>query len=419
MNDKILIIAHHFPPCAEVSGALRTLSVARYISAYGLQPIVLTANQLAYPDCDTSTYEMIPEDCRVERAFALDARRHLGIRGHYPAVLALPDRWATWWFDGVRKGARLIAREKPSVIWSTYPIATAHMIASTLHRISGVPWIADFRDPVIGPQVSVIGSSLRTRALIEAMAVRQADACVFVTQGARELYAKRYAETPHGEFAVIPNGFDEDAFAGLSVPAAKRPGAPLVIVHSGVLYPEGRNPEAFFTALAHLMDSGRIARGQLKVVLRASGNEDAYRARVRDLGLGPIVRLAPPVSRKEALQEQLSADALLLFQGSAFNPQIPAKVYEYLKAQKPILALTDAGGETARFIAQTGVGKVVPLDDSEAIERCLPEFLSDVVSGRLSGLAEEQLRGYSRRGGVVQLYHLIQRVVTRNPEGLK
>ena len=82
----------------------------------------------------------------VERAFAVDAARHLAVRGRYPAIVARPDRWAAWWLGAVPRSLAMIRKYRPAAIWSTYPIATAHTIGQTLHRLSGLPWIADFRD---------------------------------------------------------------------------------------------------------------------------------------------------------------------------------------------------------------------------------------------------------------------------------
>jgi hypothetical protein len=84
----------------------------------------------------------------VERAFALDASRQLAVRGRYPAFMARPDRWVSWWLGAVPKGLAMIRKYRPQAIWSTYPIATAHKIACTLQRLTGLPWIADFRDPM-------------------------------------------------------------------------------------------------------------------------------------------------------------------------------------------------------------------------------------------------------------------------------
>src|SRR6185437_16439740 len=143
-----LMVAYHFPPLAGSSGIQRTLRFVQQLPEFGWEPVVLTTTIRAYERTSTDLDTEVPGDIVVERAFALDARRQLSIAGRYPAWLARPDRWMTWRFAGVHAGMRLIRRLRPEAIWSTYPIATAHMIGASLARRSGLPWIADFRDPM-------------------------------------------------------------------------------------------------------------------------------------------------------------------------------------------------------------------------------------------------------------------------------
>lgn len=415
LANKVLIIAYHFPPSAEVSGALRTLAMTRYLRDMGVEPIVLVPDVRAYPSVDQATLRMIPEGCEVVRTFAFDARRHFGFRGRYPLWLAQPDRWSSWWLWGVPKGMQLIEQHKPRAIWSTYPISTAHLIAASLHRRTGIPWIADFRDPVRPPVGQERLLTARVRARVDRHIVATASACVFVTQGARELYEQRYGQHSHGPFEVIPNGFDEEAFDSLDARAVadRRSERPLVFVHSGVLYPKGRNPEPFFKALATLFGQGALARDALRVVLRASGSESHYQKLVSRYGLERVVSLAPAVSREQALVEQSEADALLLFQGSEFNSQVPAKVYEYFRVGRPIFALVDEAGDTARLVHDEHVGETADINDPELIARRLVEFIGGLKVKRYQPLAGDALSKYSRKEGACQLLRLIDRVAPR------
>ncbi|HSQ81014.1 MAG TPA: glycosyltransferase, partial [Casimicrobiaceae bacterium] len=145
---RVLMIAYHFPPLAGSSGIQRTLRFVQHLPAFGWEPAVLTADPRAYERTSEDLDAEVPDGVQVERAFALDTARQLSIAGRYPGFLARPDRWMTWQYAAVRSGMKLIRRWRPDVIWSTYPIATAHVIGSVLHRRSGLPWIADFRDPM-------------------------------------------------------------------------------------------------------------------------------------------------------------------------------------------------------------------------------------------------------------------------------
>src|SRR5712664_704149 len=124
--SRVLMVAYHYPPCFGSSGIQRTLKFSRYLPDGGWDPIILTAHPRAYPDTNSAQLSEIPSGLPVHRAFALDAARHLVFGRHYSRWLALPDRWGSWWPGGVVAGLRLVRRYRPAVLWSTYPIATAH-----------------------------------------------------------------------------------------------------------------------------------------------------------------------------------------------------------------------------------------------------------------------------------------------------
>src|SRR5262245_53003073 len=130
------MVAYHYPPYVGGSGVLRTLKHSRYLANYGWEPIVLTAHPRAYERKGEEQVGEVPATVPVTRAFALDAGRHLAVRGVTLRILKQPDRWATWWLGAVLAGWRLIRRHRPRAIWSTYPIATAHLIGLTLHRLT-------------------------------------------------------------------------------------------------------------------------------------------------------------------------------------------------------------------------------------------------------------------------------------------
>ncbi|MBC7705319.1 MAG: glycosyltransferase, partial [Rhodoferax sp.] len=147
-DRKVLLIAYHFPPLAGSSGIQRTLRFVQHLPAFGWQPLVLSAQPRAYLRTSGDLGADVPAGTVVRRAFALDTARHLALHGRYIGAMARPDRWVSWKFDAVRQGLRMIREFRPDVIWSTYPIATAHLIGAELHRRSGIPWVADFRDPM-------------------------------------------------------------------------------------------------------------------------------------------------------------------------------------------------------------------------------------------------------------------------------
>jgi glycosyltransferase involved in cell wall biosynthesis len=380
VTQRVLMVAFHYPPCVGSSGVHRTLKFSRYLLDHAWQPVVLTANPRAYAQRAEHQLAEIPAAVAVARAFALDSRRHLAIRGSSLRLTALPDAWSSWWLGAIPAGLRLIRRYRPAALWSTYPIATAHLIGLTLHRLTRIPWVADFRDSMTEEFSPSDPATRRAFLWIERHTVRAAARLVFTAPSTKRMYLDRYPGLPASRCLVISNGYDETDFAGL-LPSTPPTPAPLRLIHAGVIYEFERDPRPFFRALARLRREGRVGAQSLRVELRGSGT-DAYCARlIRELGIDDFVHVLPALPYHESLEDCMTASALLLLQGESCNHQIPAKAYEYLRLGKPILALTSATGDTAGLLTECGGSTIEDLADEEAIYRILPGFLDSLRAG--------------------------------------
>ncbi len=405
MVKRVLMVAYHFPPMNVSSGIQRTLRFAQYLPEFNWEPIVLTAHPRAYPSISEASLAEVPPNLRVRRVFALDTAKHFSLLGRYPRLLCVPDRWWSWWLGAVLPGLALIRKFKPDVLWSTYPIASAHLIGYTLHRLTGVPWVADFRDPMAQTGYPADPLTHSAYKWIEYHTLKHCERATFTAPGAVRLYAERYPDIPHSRFTVIENGYDESVFAGMPQVAdlGRSVGGPLVLVHSGTVYPSERDPRPFFGALAALHKNGHIKPGDLKVVLRATGCDDYLRGLIEGYGIGGIVTLEPPLSYQAALAEMLAADGLLVLQAANCNYQVPAKLYEYLRAKRPILGLTDPAGDTASVLQNAGIDTIAPLDSQDAIERLLLHFL-ELLRRNGAPVAEEvQVAASSRKNKTMEL----------------
>ena len=399
-----LLVAYHFPPYSGSSGIQRTLKFTRYLPEYGWTPIILTADPRAYPAVSDDLIDQVPPETVVRRAFALDAARHLALGGKYFQFTALPDRWSSWWLSGVIDGRKLIRRHAPAVIFATYPIATAHLIGATLARQSGLPFVADYRDAMVANDFPADGPVRRAFQRIERRIVREADAVILTTPGSRDLYRNRYPDEPGGKMRCIRNGYDETDFH-LSPSGQKLPeqGRPVRLVHSGLLKLSERDPRPFLQAVASLRQAGLLGREGVEIIFRAPGDEQLHRRIVDDLGLHDVVQILPPVGYRQALDEMAKADVLLLFQDAGCNHLVPAKLYEYIRTGRPILALTDREGETANLILEAEAGLVLDIASTDEIRAALPAFLRDVAAGQAPAASLEKARRFSRRSQAGEL----------------
>jgi len=133
-------------------------------------------------------------------------------------------------------------------------------------------------------------------------------------------------------------------------------------------------------------------------VFRGSQAEAEFRPLTAALGLEPWVEWLPALPYREALVEMLQASGLLLMQGEQNNPQVPAKVYEYFRAGRPVLGLVGEGSECAALLAAEGLGATAPLEDAAAIERALHCFLEQVLGGTAPVMSTSRAGDFSREG---------------------
>ncbi|HUW38688.1 MAG TPA: glycosyltransferase [Rhodocyclaceae bacterium] len=404
------MIAYHFPPLSGSSGIQRTLRFVQHLPPLGWQPLVLSADPRCYEQTGDDLMADIPQETVVRRAFALDTARHLSAGGRYLGWMARPDRWVSWRFAAIAEGLRMIKQFKPDVIWSTYPIATAHLIGAALHHRSGLPWIADFRDPMAQDGYPADMKTWQSYKRIEEEAIRLAHFCVFTTPGAARTYRSRYPAA-RDRIVVLENGFDEESFLQLvSRNESSDPLLPggVLLLHSGIVYPEERDPRPLFVAMRRLVESSRLRPSEMRIRFRAAVHDQWLNSLAAELGVKEFIELCPPIAYREALAEMLRADALLVLQSTDCNDQIPAKLYEYLRAGRPILGLTDPEGDTAGALREAGLDTIARLESADEIEVLLPKFLISVMkeTARLP-LAATVARA-SRRGRAESLAHLIE-----------
>jgi len=227
-----------------------------------------------------------------------------------------------------------------------------------------------------------------------------------------QMYRQRYPGVPQSAWQVIQNGYDEENFSQVEadLDCGNSPEGKIVLVHSGLLYPSERDPTCFFQALSELKSEGRIDSDSLCIKLRASGHDDVFQPMLRQYNIEDIVSLEPPVNYGAALEEMLCVDGLLIFQASNCNHQIPAKIYEYIRAKKPVFAMTDPLGDTAAVLQSAGIRAICPLDSTPAIKAGLMEYI-DQVKSRQGGVASDDIiPAYSREHRASELAKILDSI---------
>jgi hypothetical protein len=397
MENNVLLVAFHYPPYGFSSGVHRTYKFSKYLPNFGWIPHVLTANPLAYDH--VIEWDDDIEEVTVTRAFALDTMRHLGINGRYPGILALPDRWISWAPGAIFSGIGLIKRYKPKIIWTTYPITTTHLIGIILHKITRIPWVADFRDPMVDSKhpTGIVKRWMFKK--VELLTLKNATVCCFTTMGALEEYKLKYPQLNSEKWLMLNNGYDEDDFLDIdmSTNQEKSTNKKITLLHSGTIYKLHRDPTHFFMSIQILKKEKYLSKENITIKFRATGNDEYVKQLAEKYDITDIVDILPSIDHKEALQEMVKSDGLILIQAADCNQQIPAKIYEYLRTFRPIFALTDKAGDTAKLLNQFGLSNITSLDNVNEITSGLHAFIHMLRAGNPSIPDKKMVKEYSRK----------------------
>jgi glycosyltransferase involved in cell wall biosynthesis len=405
VNKTLLMVAFEFPPSNGAS-VPRIESFYRYLKQWGWKVIVLTASPKGYVKID-ETYQDNPDDL-IYRALSLDVQQQLSIKGKYISAMATPDRWGiTWIPSAIRLGNKLIKYYKPDVIWSSSPIPSTHVIANKLAMKHVIPWVADYRDPFHYMNGSAGKWLDKVHKNIDQTTLKNASHLTFATSAVKELYKSKYKNLISEKSTVIENGFDEANFQKLEKLEDKT--TPFndnkyTLYYCGVLYPNGRNPTPIFEAISILQKQGLINHDNFELIFQGAGDGKDFEDNIRYLEIEQLVKFIESVPFINALNNMIHADALLLIQDSRFNKQIPGKIYEYLRTQKPLLVKADPNGETAKLAIQFSAVKIG--SSKESITNCLAILIKTKRSDSIQSM-NRKLDDYNREGKAKVLQEIL------------
>jgi glycosyltransferase involved in cell wall biosynthesis len=292
--------------------------------------------------------------------------------------MLVPDENVTWNLTAIPAAVRIARAEEIDVVLTTSPPNSVHLVGAAVKRATGSRWVADLRDSLTAhphrrTERALVRAKEKASEQVARLVARQADAIVAASDA---IAAEARALEPKGVVVPILNGADFDDFAGLEYRRDDR----FRITHTGSFFGK-RDPRPFLQALA---DSGLD-----NVVARFVGD---FRSSDRDwaaeLGLGNRLELHPYVPRRRSLALQRNSDALLLLipeAGGRGRGVLSGKVFEYLAAERPILAAVPPDGAAAALIEETRAGVVAPPDDVKALGVALRSLYDAWAAGTLDG----------------------------------
>ncbi|MEE2657794.1 MAG: glycosyltransferase [Candidatus Latescibacterota bacterium] len=434
---RALLVAYHYPPMRS-SGVERTAKFARYLPEFGYETRVLTTSAFGKDSASDVLRAWEPLALyrrlfnRAARANPAAATRTRTRAGPVSATLNRLRRWVfvpdgqiTWLPAAALSALRAARRERVDLVYTTSPPASSHLLGRYLRERLGVPWVADFRDSWVydplDPDLLNMPYRRELERRMEQAVAEEADLVIVATQVTASYLTDTYAEAAP-RIRLIRNGFDpgddlaspEDLVVDGGVSQRARPSASdqvrppasgrrrLRLVHTGSFsysHP-ARTPEPILIALGQLLDSDKMWRERIELLLVGELSPDEE-AMAEPLVEASIVRMSGSVDRATALGFQECADVLLLVDHARPWPSsnAPSKLYEYLATRKPILALCGPG-EVRTMIDDLGAGLCAQPNDAEEIRQVLIDVWCRYQGGTLP-----------RVQGSLDVFH--RRVLTR------
>lgn len=441
-NKKVLMIAYYFPPSGG-AGVQRTLKFIKYLPAVGWEPVVLTARDADYPAYDQSLLAELPPKLTVYRSYipepyqlyrkltgrqmseAVDIAtlsRDAEQRKKFSERLAewirgsffIPDARVGWLPFAVAMGLKAIKHEGIDVIYSSAPPYTCHLIGYWLKKLTGRPWVADFRDSWVG----WLSSAKRPKwpdkfdRYLEHSVLKSADRILTVSNGIAQDLGSRHPELVDERWLLLSNGYDGADFEGVT---ANPPSDKMVITYTGSLYGH-RNPESLLQAVAELLTELPELKQQLRLTFvgRIGGFIEEM---LRQPTFQGMIEIVPYVPHQQSIQYLLASHVLLLIidDAPANKGILTGKLFEYLGARKPILALAPAG-DAAELIHELKAGVVVHPSNIPQIKEAVKALYQRWKNRELdtASLDEAKVRAFDRRELTRRLGEVLEETAAKN-----
>ncbi|MFH1755872.1 MAG: hypothetical protein ABIA59_09235 [Candidatus Latescibacterota bacterium] len=391
----LLMIVPFFPPVSG-GGVFRPLSFVKYLGRHNWRTTVIAPKENAFWVVDRSLLQEVPDSCRVIRTGSLSGQAVLSaLRRSGPGrggaqvrssrgfgwlrklgnAVLIPDTYVGWYPFAVRAAKRALAGARFDAIYSTSPPETSHIIGLKLHKISGLPWVADFRDPWINLYRFAPPTALH-RSIYERLqaAICNRAGIVVASKWNYDFLKKKHPGIQH--ITYISNGYDQAELEGLF--SLSPPHDNFTIMHAGMLS-EKRSAKPFIEAVKIFCDRYPQGRGKCRVLFLGP-REDENEAAVRELALGDVVEFRDSVSHRETLILERTSHILMLI--NPYPQIVVGKLYEYIGVLRPILALLP-DGEGRDLVRTLSRGETAPMNDPQRIAAKIAVMYEKFESGIL------------------------------------
>ena len=398
--QKILVIAYYWPP-AGGPGVQRWLKFTKYLPEFGFSPIVYVPENPSYPIIDEKLVGEVPKGVKILKqpikepyawASLLSKRKTktissgiikeknpsfmekllLWIRGNF----FIPDARKLWVSPSMEYLAKVIADEGIKTVITTGPPHSLHLIGLGLKKRYAIQWIADFRDPwtTIGyhKKLRLTSYAKRKHKKLEQEVLVSADKIVVTSQTTK----KEFEAITDKPIKVITNGFDEDL-----KPTPQDTN--FTISHIGSLL-TGRNPIGLWQALAELVQENKDFGNTLRIQLAGVVGEEVLKS-IHEFGLDTYLNQMGYLSHDQVLEVQQKSQVLLLLEIDSEETKgiIPGKLFEYLNAKRPILAIGPEDWEAGTMVTTAQAGAFFLHADVASLKRVLLDWFNTYQQGEL------------------------------------
>ena len=435
MNKRVLIITYYWPPSGG-SGVQRWLKMVKYLRSFGWEPIVYTAEGGEVPAIDLSLEKDVPKgievirypiwepyslykkligqkkEQRINTGFLsetakpkLKEKLSVWIRGNF----FIPDARCFWIKPSVKFLTNYLLEKPVDAIVSTGPPHSMHLIAQGVVQKINIPWLADFRDPWTDidfyDQLMLTQRADAKHKRLEKGVLTRATEVVTVSWN----WAADFKKIVNRPIEVITNGFDEDDFKTEAVDLYEG----FLFHHIGAMNKD-RNPHNFWKALGEICKTNSAFASDLKIKLTGKNDFSVIQS-IREHGLEQFTELVEYLPHQEVVRSLMRSPLLLLPLNDTPNTLgiIPGKLFEYLAAKRPIFAIGNLKGDTARIINEVKAGSMVGFTDYEATKNAILKFYADYKNGRLKLESDTMIDKYSRKNCTGQIAELLNKITSK------